>query len=223
MTDIHKLNIQARRNREKEQRRNEILKAANNLFTTKSFVKTTMDDIALSVGLSRPTIYQYFKTKDELYMSLIMPVINNVNDRLEIIYARIENKEYETGSKLISDLVESFSEAFRDDPELFVTFMVSLEAGIVRVLDENIRQKIIENGQKGYILGRKILSSGIRQKLLRKVNVYSFGDMVWGMFWGISQISFLKSKDDNKSDTLTPTLELAKSVLSDSLVIKKEN
>jgi AcrR family transcriptional regulator len=220
--DEHKQAIQARKGRERERRQKEILTAANRVFIEKGFFKTTIYDIALEAGLSKPTIYQYFNTKDDLYMSLMLPVIKNINNRLREIYDKIDKKEYRTGAELISDMFESFSYVFYEDPELFVMFMVSQETGVIRVLDESTRQKIVEKGRKGYELGRMILSGAMEQKLLRDVNVYSLADMIWGMFWGVLQLGLIKAKNSNISRTLQPTIELAKGVIIDSMVIKNQ-
>ena len=32
-----------------------------------------MDDVALEVRVSKPTIYQYFKSKDDLFFALLAP------------------------------------------------------------------------------------------------------------------------------------------------------
>jgi AcrR family transcriptional regulator len=215
-----KLAIKARKVRDREQRQKEILNAASRVFIEKGFIKTTMYDIALEVGLSKPTLYQYFKTKDEIYMSLMIPVIENINNGLKLIYDGIVEKGYTDGSKLINDMLDSFLKAFYEDPEVFVTFMIGQETGIVRVLDEDSRKKIIIKGRQGYDFGRMILLSAISQKLIKKVNVYSLADVIWGMFWGVLQISLIKSQNSGIEKTFKPTLELAKSAIINFLVIK---
>jgi AcrR family transcriptional regulator len=218
----HKLAIKARKVRDRQQRQREILNAAGRVFIEKGFMKTTMYDIALEAGLSKPTVYQYFKTKDEIYMSLMIPVIENINNGLKLIYDRIAEKGYTNGSELINDMLNSFLKAFYEDPEIFVTFMVGQETGIVRVLDESARKKIIIKGRGGYDLGRMILLSAINQKLIKEVNIYSLADVIWGMFWGILQISLIKSQNSNIERTFKPTLELAKSAIINSLVIESK-
>ncbi len=59
------------RHRKKAQRRNEILKEARALFATKGVDATTMNDIALAVGVSTPTIFNYFGGKDGILIALI--------------------------------------------------------------------------------------------------------------------------------------------------------
>ena len=60
-----------RRQREKEQRRMEILSSAREIFFAKGLEGSTMDEIADKAELSKGTLYLYFKSKDELYVSLL--------------------------------------------------------------------------------------------------------------------------------------------------------
>jgi AcrR family transcriptional regulator len=51
--------------------RDNILTAAAELFSAKGVDKTTMDDIALQADYSKSTIYVYFKSKDDIYNSIL--------------------------------------------------------------------------------------------------------------------------------------------------------
>jgi AcrR family transcriptional regulator len=54
-----------------QERRQQIMQAALACFARKGYHKTTMDDIVAESGLSKGTLYWYFKSKDELFFSLI--------------------------------------------------------------------------------------------------------------------------------------------------------
>ena len=45
---------------------NQIITNATELFLSKGFKSVTMDDLASSMGMSKKTIYTYFKTKNIL-------------------------------------------------------------------------------------------------------------------------------------------------------------
>lgn len=55
----------------KEERRNEILGAALEVFIEKGYDKASMDDIVRASGLSKGTLYWYFKNKEALFVDLI--------------------------------------------------------------------------------------------------------------------------------------------------------
>ncbi|WP_256021814.1 TetR/AcrR family transcriptional regulator [Paenibacillus kribbensis] len=52
-------------------RRKEIMEAALNVFGTKGYSRTNIEDITNEIGMSKGAIYQYFKNKEELFISTI--------------------------------------------------------------------------------------------------------------------------------------------------------
>lgn len=61
-----------RREREKEQRRSEIIDAAEKVFFSKGMSNATMEEVADEAELSKGTIYLYFKNKEDLYLAIIL-------------------------------------------------------------------------------------------------------------------------------------------------------
>ena len=57
--------------KEAEERKNEILDAAEELFISKGFDSTSTNDILDKVGIARGTLYYHFKSKEEILDSLI--------------------------------------------------------------------------------------------------------------------------------------------------------
>jgi len=57
--------------KEAEERRNEIIDAAEELFGQKGFDGTSTNDILEKVGIARGTLYHHFKSKEEIMDSLI--------------------------------------------------------------------------------------------------------------------------------------------------------
>jgi len=53
------------------ERKSQILKAAQDVFTRKGFDEARMDDIAEETGLSKGTLYLYFKSKDDLIFAIL--------------------------------------------------------------------------------------------------------------------------------------------------------
>ena len=55
----------------RDQRRAQLLEAANEVFTTKGYHAAAMDDIADAAGVSKPVLYQHFPSKLDLYLALL--------------------------------------------------------------------------------------------------------------------------------------------------------
>tara|TARA_B100002052_G_C15492350_1_gene423448 strand:- start:234 stop:419 length:186 start_codon:yes stop_codon:yes gene_type:complete len=56
---------------DKQNRKNQILNAAFEVFVRKGYAKTTMDDIVVVSKLSKGALYHYYKSKKELFLGLI--------------------------------------------------------------------------------------------------------------------------------------------------------
>jgi AcrR family transcriptional regulator len=54
-----------------DERKNQIINAAESVFTEKGFDQARMDDIAEETGLSKGTLYLYFKSKDDLIIAIL--------------------------------------------------------------------------------------------------------------------------------------------------------
>jgi len=54
-----------------DNRKNQIMNAAEQVFTKKGFDEARMDDIAEQTGLSKGTLYLYFKSKEDLVIAIL--------------------------------------------------------------------------------------------------------------------------------------------------------
>ena len=74
----------ARRTREEaEQTRKDILQASLNMFCEKGYTRTTLDDIAKSINLTKGAVYWYFRNKPDILMALIQEDFKNTQAKLE--------------------------------------------------------------------------------------------------------------------------------------------
>ncbi len=66
-------------------RREEIINACEQLYQTMSFREITLKDIGNVTEFSRPTIYNYFHTKEEIFLSLFKREYDKWNEDLQAI------------------------------------------------------------------------------------------------------------------------------------------
>ncbi|MBQ7719622.1 MAG: TetR/AcrR family transcriptional regulator, partial [Clostridia bacterium] len=66
-------------------RREEIVNACEKLYRTMSFRDITLKEIGREVTFSRPTIYNYFRTKEEIFLALFEREYDRWNSDLETI------------------------------------------------------------------------------------------------------------------------------------------
>ena len=52
-----------------------IVEAAKELFIENGFAETSMSDIAAKVGINRPVLHYYFRTKDKMFQAVFGNII----------------------------------------------------------------------------------------------------------------------------------------------------
>jgi len=70
-------------------REDAILDAATRILATKGFDLMTMDDVALEVGISKPSLYKHFKSKEDLAGAAMVRLLDGAQDFLD---ARPQNE-----------------------------------------------------------------------------------------------------------------------------------
>lgn len=62
--------------------RNEILEKAELLFQRHGYHKTTIEDIAKAVRKGKSSLYHYYSSKDDIYISVVKKIIAEVSNKL---------------------------------------------------------------------------------------------------------------------------------------------
>lgn len=83
------------------QRREEIVGACEKLYQTMSFKDITLKEIGNVTSFSRPTIYNYFHTKEEIFLALFESEYDRWNADLE----KILNSDENYTSEQLADLI----------------------------------------------------------------------------------------------------------------------
>ncbi|OLV17370.1 Transcriptional regulator, TetR family [Deinococcus marmoris] len=138
--------MRARSLAEKQQRRADILCAAEDLWTTTPYADLSMNQVASAAQLAKGTLYLYFDTKEELFLAL-------VDGHLAAWIARAAAILEERGPRTPSQLADVLLEAGQDSqsvrrllvllgtvlerrvrPELLQEFYQNLNAHLERLL-----------------------------------------------------------------------------------------
>lgn len=69
-------------------RRTEIIAVATSSFREKGYHATSLDDIADRIGFTKPAIYYYFKSKDDILFTIVDDVVTDAVERIRAIASR---------------------------------------------------------------------------------------------------------------------------------------
>ena len=93
-------------NRLADERKDEIINACEELYKTKSFKEITLKDISEKTTFSRPSIYNYFQTKEEIFLALFKREYEKWIKDLENIYMKNDKLEKQEFAKQIALSIE---------------------------------------------------------------------------------------------------------------------
>ncbi len=136
----------------KENKKEQILKAASRVFARYGFNKTTMDDIGELVGIKKNSLYHYFANKEDIFCGIIEI---DAEDYFDTLHASLT--EENTAADKLRKYVQVTSDFWREKVNSY-QLVTSMQAEIVQriavLYDVSIRrQKIIV---------QKILEDGVR-------------------------------------------------------------
>ena len=89
------------------QKREEIINACEQLYRTMSFREITLKEIGGITSFSRPTIYNYFETKEEIFLALFKREYDRWNEQLAAIH---DHNEQLTKVQLAEQIAQSLAE-----------------------------------------------------------------------------------------------------------------
>lgn len=87
-------------------KRDRILNAAEELFATQPFHKVLLSDVAAAAGVGKGTVYLYFKSKEDLYVSLLYRGFAGLVDRMRARLANEDLSPVEHLRQIVQDVVE---------------------------------------------------------------------------------------------------------------------
>jgi AcrR family transcriptional regulator len=178
------MGVAERKEREKEQRRQEIITAAEKVFFKKGIDNATMDDVAEKAELSKATLYLYFSSKDEIYSA---------------IYSKSQEKLFKTIKKAtdqlpntrekISEFISAFISFQKKNPEYFEAFFYFLTRD-VEFSKENCYVKQRRNSGKEFLsYWAKLVQQGKKENLIRKnLNEIPVALILWMQLIGFLKI-----------------------------------
>lgn len=94
------------RERQKEQRREAILVAAIDLFDKNGYSATTVEQIAAAAGVSSPTVFNYFGSKQEILFALV-----DRADRTAVSRARLRRPQFDNAIDALCNLNAAIMES----------------------------------------------------------------------------------------------------------------
>ncbi len=176
------MGTQERRERERQQRREQIVKAARRLFRKNGYERTTMPAIASAAELAPGTLYLYFPSKQALYAELLHEGYGALERRLREAVAGASIPREQANA-----LIDAFFAFAREAHDMFdIVFFILQEPG----------REIAGMREGREVLARlaaeqdacKAVAAGVVQRARRQLSREAVAlqvDAVWSMLAGV--------------------------------------
>lgn len=166
-----------------EDRRAQILRAARHCFVERGFHPTRMDDIAKEAGLSKGGVYFHFKSKQEVFSTLV----ESEFERSMGLLLQVMGAELSMGEKiaqLAGHYLQFFSQA-PDEPR----FLIVMAEMALR--DEAVAARLLEMQQAYIVQIAKLIEMGTDEKLLKPVDYESVAILLKALLDGVEGLHAL--------------------------------
>ena len=185
------MSIAERKERERLQRQNIIIDAAEKVFISKGFEHATMDDVAEEAEFSKGALYTYFQSKNELCLSIVLR-------GLKIIVSEFRNVVSRKTRSInkIESLSSAFLKFYNEYPNYIFAFSnykqhragCKFDSPILKYIDDEnfqIREMILQ-----------IIKEGKQDKsIMPNADSYKLSYVLWGELSGLIPY-FLNEKEN---------------------------
>jgi len=187
---------------EREASERGIKSAALKLFSEKGFYATSTRDITEAAGVSKGTLYWYFKSKEEVAFSLVSDMLS---DFLELIEATRD--EEDSVATRLERMVASVAELYYRETD-YLRLLWKFRADRAYIFSEDYTEKVASY----YVRIRKALEAMVEQGIgsgeFRKVDASLMAFIMLGITEGL-EVEWLENESElSIRDALNETMKM---------------
>ena len=192
---ISKSESASRWQRRKQERPDEILNAALELFTEKGFAATRMDDVAKTAGISKGTLYNYFESKESIFHAVVQEMISPEIDKVEAMVASYQGPT----DHLLRQLIRAWWTNVGETRLSAIPKIVISESGNFPELADFFVETVVKRARKLFtdVVSRGVVSGEFNLVETQAVARLIIAPLVYATIW---QHSLKPFDDDYSSD-----------------------
>jgi AcrR family transcriptional regulator len=176
-------------------RRHEIFHQVVNVFVKKGFHETSMREIAEAAGLGKSSLYDYFKTKDEILVYFFEDQLNDLTNEAQKV--ALQNL---SADKRLHQIMEIYIESLQANKNLFLKLTQESQR-----LKPQSQKQVQEKRYAYQDLVRALIDEGIREGIFRKVNSLLAARL---LISGMSSVIYGSRSTGTPQEMLRETLDI---------------
>lgn len=160
---------------EHDKRKHEILQKSLDVFVDEGYEDATFQKIADRCGITRTTLYIYFKNKHEIFLGSIKELLSS----LEIALNKIVSDDNPSSEKALRDFFDKIIDECQNNTKLFsvlLNYLLQLKKTGVDT-EERVRRRVIR--MRHHI--NTIVISGIQNGEFKQISVKEINELLYSM------------------------------------------
>lgn len=163
------------RQRRKAERPAEIIAAASELFGTKGYTKTRMNDVADKAHVAKGTVFLYFETKSALFAASLDLAVSGKFDAHRSALSRVRQGRV---APLLRKILRDWFEALQSPPLGHMPHLVAAEGDVFPHLAKTFRG-VVADPLRGLL--RDVLESGVASGEFRRIEIDAVVESLMGL------------------------------------------
>jgi AcrR family transcriptional regulator len=175
---------------EHEKRKHEILQKALDVFINEGYEDATYQKIADKCGITRTTLYTYFKNKQEIFLFSIKQLLTEIENSLLAILDKKELSNEQILRQVMNTLVDI---SVQNDKlfEVLLPYLIQIKK-MGKDPNKSVKRRVF---RVRHLISTLIIQ-GKNSKEFKDVNIHATGELLYGLIESsIFRISVLNQKE----------------------------
>jgi len=213
------MGVKERKERERKEKRDSILKAAEKLFLTKGVDNATMDELAESLEISKGALYLHFPNKEDLFFEIIQKGILLLRKNIEK-----EIKKAKNGLTKTLRVCEAYISFSRRHKNYFNSILYFEAKEVNEKKSSPALLKTYQESDSTLKILINAIEEGVKDGSIKKnLNPIETAFLIWSHLTGVLQVISAKGKAIKKFYGLNSETLLKSSISFIELSLKNES
>jgi AcrR family transcriptional regulator len=194
---------------DKEKKKEQILKAAIHTFAKLGVSNTKMSDIANATGMGKGTLYEYFRSKDEIFTCTFQLFMKRVEEAVACRFHKVEDP-----LEKLTAYFDAWIDVFESDYLEYIEIMLDFWAEGFREKKDFESLDINSLYHESRTMLENILKEGIERGQIKPVDTFLTASILLGSLDGL----LVQWVFDKKIFDLKKAVQVFKTMLIDGLI-----
>lgn len=149
---------------------NKIIDAARSVFIENGYAETSMSEIAARVGINRPTLHYYFRTKDKMFQAVFGSIVSSVIPK---VFEALTHRDKSIDQR-VEGIIDAYYTLFLENPRLPMFMLRELNRDSDLLIKTMQQLNVMDTARKALASLQEEMNEGRLKKVSLQIAFYNF-------------------------------------------------